>query len=104
MMPGCTCVRCGDAGVYFIEYVEPETESHRTTWLCRAHAIEAAEILRNYERGCATFTLGLEDSPSMLMPQATITPLPGLQISLSGAMADRVTEVNVKIPPQEASE
>lgn len=111
MMPGQICARCGAPrrvpATHFIEYPNPDTDAPAYLHLCKACAREAAEIIRLYGEGAPIVDLGIEDTPSMLMPeipQATIEPLPGLQITLSGEMADRVTEVNVKIPPQEASE
>lgn len=107
MMPGQICARCGAPATHFIEYPNVETGSPEYLYLCKGCAREFAEIVRKYGAGAATISLGIEDTPSMLMPeipQATIAPLPGLQITLAGEMADRVTEVNVKIPPQEGSE
>ncbi len=101
------CARCGAPATHFIEYPNPDTDTPAYLHLCKACARRAVEIIRLYGEGAPIVDLGIEDAPSMLMPeipQATIAPLPGLQITLAGEMADRVTEVNVKIPPQEGSE
>lgn len=104
-MPAPICARCGaKEAPYFAEIPDVAKGSHNTVWLCKQHAQGLAEIARLYGECAPIFDLGAEDRPVPICEAPTITPLPGLEITLTGAMADRVTEVTARIRPPEASE
>ena len=46
------CARCGAAEApYFAEIPNVAMGSHNTVWLCKQHARELAEIVREYQQG-----------------------------------------------------